>query len=145
MHGESLIPVVLFLVVGACIVIPIWLRNMLMRKQLDTVAAAIEKGIDPARIGASMPAQQRTGDINGNWKAGQILIWLGIGYCLFLALPVVLLEQHSITPEVVGIFSPGVLSLVIGASLTYIHRTIIGEVIKQTENNGLLNKPPENL
>src|SRR5262245_26541855 len=55
------------------ILIPIYLRNRLQQKQIETVARAIEQGLDLDKVRASL-ITERSGDINGNWKAGVLVL-----------------------------------------------------------------------
>ena len=119
---------------GAVILTPIILRNRLLAKQLDALTAAMQQGIDPERVRESLTLRRDEGDINGNWKAGQVLIWLGTAYLPFGILG--LLAGASKAGADAGVFMallPGVICLVVGACLRRIHKTIIGDVVKRGE------------
>lgn len=117
---------------GAVILTPIVLRNRLLVKQQEALAAALQQGIDPERIRESLALRRDDDDINGNWKAGQLLVVLGWAYLpfgVFAMLAGLAGEDASI--GAVCALLPGVISLVLGARLLHIHRTIIGEVVKR--------------
>ncbi|MBN2083128.1 hypothetical protein JW859_13095 [bacterium] len=121
---DFLIPVVLFIIVGACIVIPIWLRHKLYYYQLTAIAKAIEKGVDPAVIKDSLVIPRRQGDINGNWKAGVLLLAFGVAVFL-LSLPEVLNGDNFNGEWLMPLIIP-----VIGITLIVIHRQVVGPVVK---------------
>ena len=81
---EVLIPVVVLLLIGACIIVPVVLKHRLYHAQLTLITKAIEKGVDPAAVRSSLQLQPRSGDINGNWKAGVILVAFGLGLFLLV-------------------------------------------------------------
>ena len=120
---EALIPIFIIVTIAACIIVPIWLKHKLYYVQLNAIAAAIEKGIDPAVIKQSLVMPRRTGDINGNWKAGLILLVLGVGICV-LSLPQALQEgtgYEALFPLLIAIF---------GAVLMMVHYQVVGKVVK---------------
>jgi hypothetical protein len=131
---EVLAPVVILLTIGACILVPIWLKHRLYYKQLDTIAKAIEKGVDPNEIKRSLAIQPRSGDINGNWKAGWILVLVGCGFFV-LALPSLVSEGFdrgtflALTPVVLGI------------ALLMIHHRVVGNVVRADEATAQQDKP----
>lgn len=123
----------LFCFLGAVIILPIYFRSKLQQKQLETVTMAIEKGVDPEKIFASMPKQERTADPNGNWKAGIILVGLGLAFGIPVAfLSAVSSEGNEGLPP----FLFGLLLVVLGGILLRIHKTIIGAVVKAGKPTG---------
>ena len=115
----------IFAVLGACIIVPVWLRHRLYYKQIDTVARAIEKGVDPAEIRRALALPQQSGDVNGNWKAGTILIWLGLA-AFVLGLPAALAGpagNNAGWPMVL-------LAVVLGIILLRIHKAVVGGVVR---------------
>lgn len=133
---EALIPIFLFIAIAACIIVPIWLKHKLYYVQLNAIAAAIEKGIDPAVIKQSLVMPRRTGDINGNWKAGLILLVLGIGIFL-LGLPQAIQEgtQYEwLFPLLIAIF---------GAALMLVHFQVVGKVVKASSATGYDDFPAD--
>src|SRR5437773_6116739 len=83
MDGSTWGPVFFFLILGAVILTPIILRNRLLAKQLDALTVAIQQGIAPERLQESLMLRREEGDVNGNWKAAQILTALGWTYLPF--------------------------------------------------------------
>lgn len=138
--------VLIFAVLASCIVIPLWLRHRLYDKQLDTVAHAIEKGIDPLEIRRALALPQHNGDINGNWKAGTILVWLGLA-AFVLGLPAAAPgEHHSGNAGWLLIL----LSVVLGIILLRIHKVVVGKVVRAGEripepqnNSGAADQPSQ--
>ena len=125
-------PLFLFTFLGAVIILPIYFRNKLQHKQLETVTIAIEKGIDPEKIFACLPKQEKTADPNGNWKAGIILVGLGLTF----GIPIAFIS--AVSGEVDGGVPPflfGILMVVLGGILMRIHKTIIGAVVKTGKAN----------
>jgi hypothetical protein len=137
MAGEFMIPVVLFIVIGACIVVSLWLRHRLYQKQIDAITLAIEKGIDPDELKKAIEIKKPNGgDINGNWKAGVILLGTGLIFMIAM-LPLMIVEfikAGGFTDDVAGMATmlifPG-----LGLVFLYIHRTIVGPVIKHGEKH----------
>ena len=129
MHG-FMIPTVLIVILAACVLLPLWFKHRLYLKQLDTISRAIEKGVNPELIKESLAMPRRNGDINGNWKAGVILI--GVGVTLFLLGLPKALSEGSLDWLIVLVF------VVLGIILMHIHRTVVGKVVKAGEE-GLLN------
>jgi hypothetical protein len=86
MSEDAFVPLVIFGAITAWVVFPIYFRNKLYHKQLDTVAMALEKGVDPERIKLTMPRGNDDEDVNGNWKAGVVLIALGIAFDVMTAM-----------------------------------------------------------
>jgi hypothetical protein len=121
MDALVLMPVVVIIAVVACILIPIWLRQRLYHKQLDVVAKVIERGVDPAAIKHSLTLPSPRGDVNGNWKAGVILIGLGLGLFV-LGLPQALNEAEW------GWLMTLLIAL-LGVLLLVIHSRIVGHVV----------------
>ena len=78
-------------------------------------------------------------DANGNWKASLILTGLGLAYALFIALPVVYAGVERQPDEVVPVFLPGAVLVVLGGILMYIHRTIVGRIIGYDESRAAAN------
>lgn len=131
-------PLFLFTFLGAVIILPIYFRNKLQQKQLETVTIAIEKGIDPEKIFACLPKQERTADPNGNWKAGIILVGLGLTFGIPIAFISSVSGEGS---EGLPPFLFGILMVVLGSILMRIHKTIIGAVVKAGKANDI---SPEN-
>jgi hypothetical protein len=125
---------IVFVTIGACIMLPIYLRNLLYRKTLDTVAKAIERGIDPERIAIQLPSMQREKeeDPNGNWKAGVVLIGVALGFLLAISLPVWLLSAPGQHQERFTVLAPPLMLGIVGAALIFIHRRIVGAVVRYT-------------
>jgi hypothetical protein len=127
MREDILVPLMLFGSITAWVVFPIYFRHKLYSKQLDTVAAALEKGIDPEKIKLGLPREEE--DVNGNWKAGIILIGLGLAFDLMMAAAYFQFDEFRLDdgPGVM-VFMPGVMSIILGLVLLFIHRTIVGPV-----------------
>jgi len=125
---EAISLLLILLSVVSCILIPIWLKHRLYYKQLDAITAAIEKGVDPAEIKRSLAIQPRSGDINGNWKAGVLLIWLGSSMFVLAMIASILGGTYEwgalllLTPAVIGI------------TLLVIHDRIVGKVVRIGES-----------
>src|SRR5438552_6684200 len=118
MDGNTWGPVFFFLILGAVILTPIILRNRLLAKQLDALTVAMQQGIAPERLQESLMLRREEGDINGNWKAAQILIALGWAYLPFAVLGVLAAGANGGNhPEAIGALLPGVALLVIGYRL----------------------------
>lgn len=132
MDSGTIAVLLFFATVGACIMLPIYLRNLLYRKTLDTVAKAIEHGIDPERIAVQLPSLQREKDEdpNGNWKAGVVLISVAAGFLLALTLPVWLLAGADKVQERFTVLAPPLILGIVGFALIYIHRRIVGPVVR---------------
>ena len=126
---EVLMTVFILLVIAACIIVPIWLRHQLYNHQLTAIAKAIEKGVDPVVIRESLVIPKRQGDINGNWKAGVILLAFGVGVFL-LTLPQVFNGNKVDGEWLMPLIIP-----VVGITLMVIHRQIVGPVIKVKPDN----------
>jgi hypothetical protein len=126
---------------GAVILTPIILRNRLLAKQLDALTIAMQQGIEPERVRESMLLRRDEGDINGNWKAGQVLVWLGVAYLPFgLIGMVAAASSGTANAGVFMAFLPGVVAIVVGACLRRIHRTIVGDVVRR--GSAGVNLPP---
>jgi hypothetical protein len=127
-------PLFFFAFLAAVILVPIWLRNRLYALQLDVIAKAIERGIDPERIQLKLPKQDDD-DPNGNWKAGWILIAIGVVFSLCVIGPL------SYAGELGSDADPGSWAITvvpgtlfsIGALLLFFHRTIVGKVYRRDE------------
>lgn len=125
-------PLFLFGFLAAVIILPIYFRNRLQQKQLEAVTMAIEKGIDPEKIKASLPAPERTADPNGNWKAGLILVGLGLTFGIPIALFTAVSSEGA---EGLHPFLFGILLVVLGGILMRIHKSIIGAVVKADKSS----------
>lgn len=120
---EMLMPVLMLLVIGACIIVPIVLKHRLYHSQLALIAKVIEKGVDPAAIRASLQIQPRSGDINGNWKAGVILVLFGLGLFLLVMLAGL---REGFNSESMAVL----IIAVLGIALLIIHYTVVGPVVR---------------
>jgi hypothetical protein len=135
MHGdEGIIPLVFFIFLGAVILLPIFWRQRQYALQLDVIAKALEKGVDPERIQLRMPTQEQVGDPNGNWKTGLLLISFGLFLLLCVMLPLYYAgELSSDDGDIVALFAaPGVF-IIPGIVLMFIHYAINGKVFKRGE------------
>jgi len=136
--GDVLLPIGFFAAVVLAIVLPVYSRNRLREKQLDTVAIAMEKGIEPERIRESLPLAEKVADVNGNWKAGVIMVGIAVVYIVMMALQMAFAGGADAKEGVMAFF-PGVLLLILGVLLIYIHRTIIGAVKTPNYNSNASN------
>jgi hypothetical protein len=94
----------------------------------------MQQGIDPERVRESLMLRRDEGDVNGNWKAGQVLIWLGVAYLPFGFMGMVAAAtKNNGDAGAFMAFLPGVICLVVGGALLRIHGTIIGRVVKRGE------------
>jgi len=130
MPGEAWIPIILFLVIGACITASLWFKHKLYQKQVDVISQAIEKGMDPEELKKAIEINKPNGgDINGNWKAGIILLILG-GVTFLAMVPMIIQEYqrgHGLD-EISGFLSMLIVPA-LGVAFIYIHKTIVGPVI----------------
>lgn len=120
---EMLIPVVVMLVIGTCIVVPIVLKHRLYHAQLTLITKAIEKGVDPASLRSSLQIQPRSGDINGNWKAGLILVVFGVGLFFVMLLTTI---SEGFNPEMLSVL----IIAVLGIALLIVHYSVVGAVVR---------------
>lgn len=139
---EVLIPIVLFTCITLAIILPIYWRNRQYHAQLEVIAKALEKGVDPERIQLKLPAPENAGDPNGNWKAGLILVSFGLFVLLCVMLP--LYFTGEIGPkgdegDIVALFAAPGSFLIPGLVLLYIHHTIIGKVVRRGEQRPRLD------
>jgi hypothetical protein len=135
MPEDIFIPLSLFTFLTLIIVLPIFWRHRQYAAQLDVIAKALEKGVDPERIQLKLPSQEQVGDPNGNWKAGLILISVGVFMALCVMLPLYYtgeIGQHD-DGDLVAIFAAPGMFLIPGIVLLYIHHTIVGKVVKRGE------------
>ncbi|GEM_PF-2142959 len=132
---EALIPVVVMLVIGACIIVPIALKHRLYQAQLELLAKAIEKGVDPAAIRGSLQTQPRSGDINGNWKAGVILVAFGVGLFFVMLLTTI---SEGFNPEMLSVL----IIAILGVALLIVHYSVVGSVVR-VRTDGLTDGSPE--
>lgn len=124
-------PLGFFAALTLCIALPIYFRNRLYQKALEVVALAIQQGVDPERVRLPQMTSDND-DINGNWKAGLILIVIGLIFLLTLAIPVFASGKVESDPDAgLVIFFPGVVCIGIGATLMWIHRSIVGAVVRR--------------
>ena len=123
-----------FIFLGAVILTPIILRNRLLAKQLEALTIAMQQGIDPERVRESLLLRRDEGDVNGNWKAGTVLVWLGFAYLPFGLLGMVAAgSKGDAGPGALMALLPGVICLVVGYCLRRVHQTIVGAVVKRGE------------
>jgi hypothetical protein len=139
---DFLIGVTFFVCVTFLIAFPVWLRHRLYARQLEAISIAIEKGVDPAVIKKNLTITNGGGDVNGNWKASMILIGLGITLAVVL-LPIGIYGAvvEGEVQAIFGILIPGVLLIVTGVILKYIHRRIVGKVVPYQKHH--TNPQPE--
>jgi hypothetical protein len=133
---EVFIPVSLFAFLTLVIVLPIYWRSRQYAQQLEVIAKALEKGVDPERIQLKLPAPENAGDPNGNWKAGLILVSFGLFVLLCVMLP--LYFTGEIGPkgddgDIVALFAAPGSFLIPGLVLLFIHYTIVGKVVRRGE------------
>ena len=134
MNGDVLTPVCLFAFLTLIIVLPIYWRHRQYALQLDVVSKALEKGVDPAGLQLRLPSQEQAGDPNGNWKAGLILLSIGLFIFLCVMVPLQLSGQmHDDQGAKVGFFAAPGMFIIPGLVLLYIHHTIVGKVVKRGE------------
>jgi hypothetical protein len=140
MHDDVLTPLALFTFLTLIIVLPIYWRHRQYAAQLDVIAKALEKGVDPASIQLKMPQPEQAGDPNGNWKAGLILASIGLFILTCLVLPANMAgELGKDTEEIIASYAfPGSF-LILGGVLMFIHYTIVGRVVKRGEKWSKLN------
>jgi hypothetical protein len=135
--GSAVGPIMFFLFLGAVILTPIFLRNRLMARQLDAVTAALQHGIAPERVRESLMLRREEGDINGNWKAGQILTVIGWTYLPFGLIGALAgLSKPNAGDDAIGALGallPGIICIVVGYRLLRIHQTIVGPVLRRGE------------
>lgn len=125
------VPLSFFGAITLCIVLPIYFRNRLYQKALDVVGLAIQQGVEPERVRLPQFTTDKD-DVNGNWKAGVILIVIGLIFLLAVALPLYATGEVSSGDDGgFAVFFPGVTCIGIGATLLWIHRTIVGSVVKK--------------
>lgn len=135
MNPDAVVPFALFTFLTLIIVLPIYWRHKQYAAQLDVIAKALEKGIDPATIQLKLPTQEQAGDPNGNWKAGLILIAIGLFLALCVVLPGRLIGEigsHDAEDIIASYAFPGMF-LILGSVLMFVHYTIVGKVIKRGE------------
>jgi tetrahydromethanopterin S-methyltransferase subunit B len=129
---ETVAPLAFFIFLTLVIIVPIWLRNRLYGQQLDVIAKAIEKGIDPERINLKLPARENDSDINGNWKAGLIMIAVGLVFGLVFVLP--MYANGELGPkDVWPVMMVPCMVIAIGLTLIYVHHAVVGKVYRQGE------------
>ena len=135
MHDDVMTPLALFTFLTLIIVLPVYWRHRQYAAQLDVIAKALEKGVDPASIQLKMPTQEQVGDPNGNWKAGLILVAVGLFTLLCVMLPLYYSGEigHSGDGDIVAMFAGPGTFLIPGLVLLFIHYTIVGRVIKRGE------------
>lgn len=119
----EVMPLIALIVIGACIIIPILLRHRLYHEQLKVITKAIEKGVDPAAIKNSLQIQPRSGDINGNWKAGVILVAFGVGLFFVMLLTTI---SEGFNPEMLSVL----IIAVLGIALLIVHYRVVGPVVR---------------
>jgi hypothetical protein len=125
--SDFLGPIAFFGFLATVIVMPLYFRHQRNLKTIELVALALEKNSDPETVLRSLPPQREGGDINGNWKAGQILIWVGLVFGLVM-LTVIgaqddLRQNAGLAPLI-----PACISITLGIVLLAIHRRIVGVV-----------------
>lgn len=128
---EVMIPICLFGAITLCIVLPVYFRNRLYQKALDVVGLAIQQGVEPERVRLPQFTTDKD-DVNGNWKAGVILVVIGLIFLCAIAIPMFAMgEVNAKEDGGFAVFFPGVTCIGIGATLLWIHRTIVGAVVKK--------------
>lgn len=120
---ELIMPVVMLLVIGTCIIVPIVLKHRLYHAQLTLITKAIEKGVDPASMRSSLQIQPRSGDINGNWKAGVVLVAFGVGLFFLMLLTTI---SEGFNPEMLSVL----IIAVLGIALLVVHYSVVGSVVR---------------
>ncbi|MCC7479470.1 hypothetical protein IT575_13580 [bacterium] len=143
MNDGAIATLAFIFALAGCIMLPVYLRNLLYRKTLDTVAKAIEHGIDPERIAVQLPslAREREEDPNGNWKAGVVLLGIALGFLVAITVPVWLLVGDGHAQERFTVLAPPVILGLVGAALLYIHRSIVGPVVRYERKRGRQSAP----
>lgn len=143
MDDGAVATLVFILALAGCIMLPVYLRNLLYRKTLDTVAKAIEHGIDPERIAVQLPAlaRDKDEDPNGNWKAGMVMLGIALGFLVAITVPVWLLSDDGKIQERFIVLAPPVMLGLVGAALLYIHRSIVGPVVRYERKRGRQSAP----
>jgi hypothetical protein len=141
MHDDAMVPFALFTFLTLIIVLPIYWRHKQYAAQLDVIAKALEKGIDPATIQLKLPQQEQAGDPNGNWKAGLILIAIGLFLFLCVVLPGRLLGEIGTHDEgdIIASYAVPGMFFILGSVLMFVHYTIVGKVVKRGERRTQLN------
>jgi hypothetical protein len=140
MGPDILAPLTFFTFLTLVIVLPIFWRHRQYAAQLDVIAKALERGIDPERISLPQPGGEKDEDPNGNWKAGVLLVAIGLAIGLFFMLPMWLTGEFSSDSDAVPALAGPGLILSIGVTLLYIHRTIVGPVVKRGERRQRLDE-----
>jgi hypothetical protein len=139
MDAGTLTLLLLLAIIAAAILLPVYLRNLLYRKALDTVAKALERGIDPERIAIQLPQlrSEAESDPNGNWKAGVVLNWLALGVFITITIPALLFSpgDDGAQAKWLALILPIMLCLV-AAALLQIHRRIVGKVVRFGQRSG---------
>ena len=132
---EVLAPLFFFTFLTLVIVLPIFWRHRQYALQLEVIAKALEKGIDPERIQLKPPTPDQVGDPNGNWKAGLILVSFGLFMLLCFVLPMYNAGEFSSADaeEYIPMFAAPGIFIIPGAMLMFIHYSIVGKVIKRGE------------
>jgi len=135
MGPDVLAPLAFFAFLTLIIVLPIYWRHKQYAAQLDVVAKALEKGVDPATIQLQLPKQEQAGDPNGNWKAGLILVSIGVFLLLCVVIPGHLTGAIGNTDDgdVIGSYAFPGMFLILGSVLLFVHYTIVGKVVKRGE------------
>jgi hypothetical protein len=139
--GEAMVPLAFFAFLTLVIVLPIYWRHRQYAAQLEVIAKALEKGVDPASIQLKMPTQEQAGDPNGNWKAGLILISFGLFmlFCVMLPLySVGEIGRHG-DGDIVALYAAPGTFIIPGLVLLFIHYTIVGKVLRRGEQRPRVN------
>ena len=135
---EVLAPLFFFTFLTLVIVLPIFWRHRQYALQLEVIAKALEKGIDPERIQLKPPTPDQVGDPNGNWKAGLILVSFGLFTLLCVMLPLYYSGELTMDGgEMVPLYAGPGSFIIPGIVLLFIHYSIVGRVIKRGEQRGL--------
>jgi hypothetical protein len=134
MNNDSWGSLFFVVLVGSLVLVPIYLRNRLLARQLDVLAIAMQQGVAPERVRESLLLRREEGDVNGNWKAGLILTALGWGVLplSLLALFASAAQNKADAGSMFGLL-PGIACLVLGARLHRIHRAVVGDVVRRGE------------
>lgn len=82
--GETLIPISAFILIGLCILIPVYLRYLANIKKMETLVKLAESGVD-IKAGTSNLLNQESG-VNSDLRRGAIFIAISLPIILSLSL-----------------------------------------------------------
>lgn len=135
---DFLIGVTFFVCITFLIAFPVWLRHRLYARQLEAISIAIEKGVDPAVIRKNLAINNGSGDVNGNWKASMILTGVGVALAvIMLPIGIYVAFTEGEFAAILGMLTPGILLIVTGGILKYIHKRIIGKVVPYQKHHSI--------